>query len=71
MLGAPILINISMTYYWAGVSGKGYLLIQDGGQINRETDIYHHGQRPISIICQLPDPPYFSLVTTFKVFSPG
>jgi hypothetical protein len=41
-------------------------LIQDGGQIKRETDIYHHSQGPMSIICQLPGPPCFSLVTTFK-----
>jgi hypothetical protein len=65
MLAAPILINISMTNYCACVSGKGNTveLIQDGGQIKRETDIYHHGPGPISIICQLPGPPCFSLVT--------
>jgi hypothetical protein len=43
--------------------------IQDGGQIKREQDIYHHGPRPISIICHLPDPPCFSQVTTFNIFS--
>jgi hypothetical protein len=41
-------------------------LIQDGGQIKRETDIYHHGLGPISIVGQLPGPPCFSLVTTLK-----
>jgi hypothetical protein len=49
MLAAPVLINRSMTNYWAGVSGKGNRIIQDGGQINRETDIYHNGPRPLSI----------------------
>jgi hypothetical protein len=31
-----------------------------------KNDIYHHGPRPISIICHLRDPPTFSLPTTFK-----
>ncbi len=35
-------------------------LIQDGGQINREKDIYHHDPGPISTICQLPGHPCFS-----------
>jgi hypothetical protein len=39
---------------------------QDGGQIIREKDIYHHGPKHIPIICQFPDPPSFSLPTTFK-----
>jgi hypothetical protein len=55
-----------MTKYWAGVSGKGNRIFQDGGQIEREKDIYHHATRPISFICHLPDPPRLSLVTTFK-----
>jgi hypothetical protein len=41
-------------------------LIQDGGQIKREIVIYHDGPRPIRIICYLPEPPCFSLVTTFN-----
>jgi hypothetical protein len=41
-------------------------LCQDGGQIKREKDIYHHGPKHIPIICHLPDPPSFSLPTTFK-----
>jgi hypothetical protein len=67
MLAAPALIDRSMTNYWAGVSGKGIELFQDGGQIKKEKDIYHHGPRPASIICHLPHPLCFSLVTTFKV----
>jgi hypothetical protein len=51
MLVAPALIDRSMI--WTGVSGKGNRIIPDGGQIKRETDIYHHGPRPISIICFL------------------
>jgi hypothetical protein len=41
-------------------------LIQDGGQVKRQTDIDHHGPKYILIICHLPDPPIFSLPTTFK-----
>ncbi len=42
MLAAPALIHRSMTnycFYWAGVSGKGTRIFQDGGQIKREKDI--------------------------------
>jgi hypothetical protein len=39
---------------------------QDGGQIKREKDICHHGPKHIPIICQFPDPPSFSLPTTFN-----
>jgi hypothetical protein len=41
-------------------------LFQDGGQIKREKDIYHHGPKHIQIICHLPHPPSFSLPATFK-----
>ncbi len=41
-------------------------LFQAGGQVKRGKDIYHHGPRPISITCHLPDPPCFSSVTTYK-----
>jgi hypothetical protein len=41
-------------------------LFQDGGQIKREKVIYHHGPKHIPIICHLPDPPSFSLTTTFN-----
>ena len=41
-------------------------LIQDGGQVKRQTDMDHHGPKYILIICHLPDPPTFSLPTTFK-----
>jgi hypothetical protein len=41
-------------------------LFQGGGQIKREKDIYHHGPKHNPIICHLPDPPSFSLSTTFK-----
>jgi hypothetical protein len=67
MLAAPALIDRSTTNHWAGVSRKDTELFQDGGQLKREKDIHHHGPRPISIICHLPDPYCFSLVTTFKL----
>jgi hypothetical protein len=56
-----------MTNHWAGVSGNGNKLFKDGGQIKIEKDIYHHGPKHILIICHLPDPPSFSLPTTFKI----
>ncbi len=39
-----------MTNHWDGVSGNGTELFQDGGQIKREKDIYHHGPKHITII---------------------
>jgi hypothetical protein len=58
MLAAPILINRSMTNYWAGVSGKGDRINpRCRTTIKREMDIYHHGPGPMPIICQLPGPP--------------
>ncbi len=39
-------------------------LFQDGGQIKREKDIYHHSPRQISIPCYLPETPYFLLEIT-------
>jgi hypothetical protein len=66
MLAAPALIDRSMTNYWAGVSGKENKLFQDGGQIKREKDIYHH--KYLSFATFL-DPPCFSLVTTFNVLA--
>jgi hypothetical protein len=41
-------------------------LFQDGGQIKREKDIYHHCPKHIPIICHLLDPPSFALPTAFK-----
>ncbi len=35
--------------------------------LKREKDIYHHGPTPISIICHLCHPSYFSLVSPCKV----
>ncbi len=42
-------------------------LIQDGAQIKREKDIYHHGPGPIPIICHIPEPPCFSSVCGIKI----
>jgi hypothetical protein len=40
---------------------------QDGGKLKRQKDIYHHGPKPLSIICHLPDPPssHWSLLLSF------
>jgi hypothetical protein len=66
-LAAPTLIDRIKTIHWVGVSRKGIEIIEDGGQIKREKDIYQHiGPRPIPIICHLSDPPFFSLFTTFN-----
>jgi hypothetical protein len=62
----PKLTNRLMTNHWAGVGGNRNKLFQDGGQIKREKDIYHHGPKHILIICHLPNPPSFSIPTTFN-----
>jgi hypothetical protein len=41
---------------------------KDNGFIKTQTDIHRHGPVQPSNICQLLDPPHFSLVTTFKEF---
>ena len=41
---------------------------KDDGPIKKLTDIDHHGPVPYSISGQTPDPPHFSLPTTFKPF---
>jgi hypothetical protein len=46
---------------------KGF--IQDGDKIKIQKDICHHGPKPIPIIFQLPDPPTFSLLPTFKYYT--
>jgi hypothetical protein len=46
-------------------------LIQEGGQIKREKNIYHHGPRPIPIICHIPEPSCFSLATTINFTLPS
>ncbi len=67
MLAAPILIDSRWLIIVLEWVEKEIELIQDGGQIKKETDIYHHGPGPcISNVSQLPGPPCFSLVTTFK-----
>jgi hypothetical protein len=67
MLAAPVLIGRPMTrFIWLEWAEKEIELIQDGGRIKREKDIYHHSPRLIPMICQchLPHPSYFLLVTT-------
>ncbi len=60
LIGRPSLNNC------AAVSGKGNRFNTRWRWIQRQTDIDHHSPRPISIICHFPDPPFFSLPTTFK-----
>ncbi len=40
--------------------------IKDDGKIKRETNLDRHCLRPIRNLCHLPDPPWFSLQTTFN-----
>ncbi len=56
MLAAPALIDRLMTNNWAGESEKGNRIIPRWRPNKKRKDIYHHSPRPISIICQLPDP---------------
>jgi hypothetical protein len=68
MLAALALINRLMTTVVIRLQGaeKEIELIQGGSQIKRKKDIYQHGLKHISIICHLPHPPCFSLVTAFN-----
>jgi hypothetical protein len=61
--------NRQLNGYWTKVSGKGNKIIPRWRPNKNRKDIYHHGPRPISIICHLSDlsdPSCFSLVSTFK-----
>jgi hypothetical protein len=40
--------------------------IKDDSKIKRQTNLDRHDLRPIPNVCHLPDPPWFSLQTTFK-----
>jgi hypothetical protein len=40
-------------------------------KIKRQTNLDRHGPRPITNVCHLPDPTYFSLQTTFKAVFPS
>jgi hypothetical protein len=42
--------------------------IKDDSKIKIQINLNHHGPRQTPIICHLPDPPSFSLPTTFKPF---
>jgi hypothetical protein len=55
MLAAPTLFDRPMTIDSAGVSRKGIELIQNGGKIKRQKEIYNHSPRPIPFI-YLPKP---------------
>jgi hypothetical protein len=64
-LAAPALIDRSITNYWAGVSGKGNIIIPRWRPYKKGKEHLSPWPRPISIICHLPDPPCFSLVTIY------
>ncbi len=63
---APTLSTVIIGLEWAETETE---LFEDGGQIKREKDIYHHGSNHIPIIYHLPDPP--SLPTTFNFNTPN
>ncbi len=54
--------------YWFCFTGEETeIRIKDHSKIKRHTNLDRRRPRPIPIICHLPDPPSFSLPTTFKV----
>jgi hypothetical protein len=42
--------------------------LKDDDKIKREINLDRHGLRPRPNVCHLPDPPWFSLRTTFNTF---
>ncbi len=60
----PIYANIA---YWLCFTGAETEIekIKDDTKIKRQTNLYRRGPRPIMNVCHLPDPPPFSLPTTF------
>ncbi len=61
----PIRQDITYWYCFTGAETEIHK-IKDNRKIKRKTNLDRHGPRPIPIICHLPDPPSFSLPTTFK-----
>ncbi len=57
-------LPIDFAFYWDG-NGNGYPKIKDDRKIKRETNLDRHSLRPIPNVCHLPEPPWFSLQTTF------
>jgi hypothetical protein len=46
--------------------GENRKYIEDDSKIKRQKNIDRQGPRPIPNVCHFPDPPWFSLQTTFK-----
>jgi hypothetical protein len=52
-----------------GGTGNMYIEVKDDSKIKRRKNIDRHSPRPIPNVCHLPDLPWFSLQTSFEVFS--
>jgi hypothetical protein len=68
MVAAPTIFGRPMTIVSAGASGKKTELIQDGGMMKRQKDIFHiHcGPRQIHFISHPPNPLCFQFVNTLS-----
>ncbi len=61
----PIRQDITYWFCFTGAETEIHK-IKDDSKIKREKNINRHGQRHIVNVWHLSDPPYFSLLTTFK-----
>jgi hypothetical protein len=54
--------------YWFCFTGAETEIrkIKDDSKIKRQTNLDRQGLRPLPNVCHLPDPPWFSVQTTFK-----
>ncbi len=62
----PPPFSLPTTFNWASQNGNGNMLKKRHGNIKKQTDIDRHGPKPSSDSSQPPDPPHFSLPTTFN-----
>ncbi len=45
---------------------RKYIEIKDDSKVKQQKNLDRHGPRPIPNVCHLPDPPWYSVQTTFK-----
>jgi hypothetical protein len=63
----PIRQDIAYSFCFTGAETE-IRKIKDDSKVKRQTNLDRHGLRPIPNVCHLPDPPWFSLQTTFNSF---